>query len=329
MQFNISVTVLVLLLSLSLVGCSNTQQVTAEDYIPVVTSPRFEIGDGPLVLVDESHNNFHTVSSTQLPHSNQVIPGRLTAFHDLLVADGYRVEPMSEKFSKDSLSRGAVLMISNALAEENIESWALPNYSAFSTDEITAVVNWVRGGGALLLIADHQPWPGAAQELALSLGLVFHNGSASFGNPESDGDVFSRALGSLAEHPITQGRTPAEAVESVMTFGGQAFRALPGVELEPLLVFPSGSELSMLTDPFGPEPDREKIPRFRIDGMLQGAVMNYGRGRIGVFGEAAMFTAQISGPNRTPMGLNHPEAKDNAQFILNLLHWLTLNLPDT
>ena len=36
-----------------------------------------------------------------------------------------------------------------------------------------------------------------------------------------------------------------------------------------------------------------------------------------------MFSAQVSGPDRTPMGMNHPSAGQNVQFLLNVVHWLT------
>lgn len=47
------------------------------------------------------------------------------------------------------------------------------------------------------------------------------------------------------------------------------------------------------------------------------------RSRRAVFGEAAMFSAQLSGPARTPMGMNAPRASGNAQFAVNVMHWLT------
>jgi hypothetical protein len=44
---------------------------------------------------------------------------------------------------------------------------------------------------------------------------------------------------------------------------------------------------------------------------------------VAVFGEAAMFSAQLAGPARMPMGMNHPLAKQNTQFALNVMHWLS------
>jgi hypothetical protein len=36
-----------------------------------------------------------------------------------------------------------------------------------------------------------------------------------------------------------------------------------------------------------------------------------------------MFSAQLAGPNKQPMGMNAPEARENARFLLNAIHWLT------
>jgi len=35
-----------------------------------------------------------------------------------------------------------------------------------------------------------------------------------------------------------------------------------------------------------------------------------------------MFSAQLAGPNRSPVGLNRPEARQNNQLLLNIIHWL-------
>jgi len=51
-------------------------------------------------------------------------------------------------------------------------------------------------------------------------------------------------------------------------------------------------------------------------------MLQYGKGRVVIFGEAAMFTAQLQGPDRRPMGMNQPTAKQNPQFLLNVIHWL-------
>ncbi len=45
--------------------------------------------------------------------------------------------------------------------------------------------------------------------------------------------------------------------------------------------------------------------------------------RLAFFGEAGMFTAQLIGKERIPFGMNVPIARDNAQFLLNVVHWLS------
>jgi hypothetical protein len=67
----------------------------------------------------------------------------------------------------------------------------------------------------------------------------------------------------------------------------------------------------------------QSTPRVPVGGWSQGAVMRAGEGRVAVFGEAAMFTAQLRGPDRVPMGMNAPYAAGNHKFLLNVSHWLS------
>src|ERR1051326_8408733 len=79
--------------------------------------------------------------------------GRYKPFVDLLSNDGYRVVRSRQPFSKTTLASAKVLVIANALgAEEDDDEGA--DKSAFTDQEIQAVQEWVKGGGALLLIAD-------------------------------------------------------------------------------------------------------------------------------------------------------------------------------
>jgi hypothetical protein len=57
-------------------------------------------------------------------------------------------------------------------------------------------------------------------------------------------------------------------------------------------------------------------------GRAQGLVMKFGKGRIVVLGEAAMLSAQLAGPNKTPFGMNRP-GLDNRQLAINIMHWLS------
>ena len=130
----------------------------------------------------------------------------------------------------------------------------------------------------------------------------------------------SRADGTLADHPITRGRNESERIESVMIFTGQAFR--PPDDAAPLLIVPPGVEILL---PSVAWEFSDQTPRVSADGLLQGAALGVGKARIAVFGEAAMLTAQrgVENGEVSLFGMNHPEARDNEQFVLNVIHWLT------
>jgi hypothetical protein len=293
-----------LVLVVSCASCAH-EQVADATFRPAVEQPEFAPGTGPVVFVDEAHYNYHTAS------------GRYRAFVELLEGDGYEVRPCDDPFSAEVLTEAQILVIANALHESDVNRWILPNPSAFTLGEIDAVFDWVEQGGSLMLIADHMPFPGAAEDLGAAFGFEFRNGFAMV--PDHTGpDEFRRDDGSLAVHPITDGRMPRERVDQVLSFTGQAF--VSPAEAEPLLILGDGF-LSL-------EPEKawvfdHRTRRVDAAGMHQGAVVTVGLGRVAVFGEAAMFTAQRAASHRAPMGLNAPGAERNAQLALNVAHWLS------
>lgn len=284
---------------------AHAQQVPDRDYAPAIARPMYAPGKGPVVCVDEAHFNFHTLGD------------RFFAFGELLRRDGYRTQPGKSAFDAATLARCAVLVISNAqISDAEWDTYPYPTPSAFTPQEIAAVKKWVESGGALLLIADHMPLAGAAKALAAAFDVEFMDGFAmreQRGSP----DIFRRADRTLRDHAITRGRDAGEAVSSIRTFTGQAFRA---PHAQPLLVFPAGYALLMPRTAWKFEEDTKIVP---VEGWLQGAVQPVGKGRAAFFGEAAMFSAQLAGSNRTPMGMNSPDARENFRLVLNVLHWLT------
>jgi hypothetical protein len=293
-------------LLLMLYGSARAQQMGDPDFNPRIDNPAFPAGKGPMVLIDGTHNNFHRAA------------GRYKPFAELLRKDGFRVTAFEDKFTGDSLQSGNILVIANALHKSNVKSWTLPTPSAFSKNEISAVEEWVKSGGALLLIADHMPFGGAANDLAAVFGFRFNNGFAFTPGGDTPGIRFNRKDGSLKEHPITRGSAPDAKIDFVVTFTGQAFQGPP--QAKPLLVFGKSSYSLM--------PQRaweftEDTPKISVEGWFQGAVRRYGKGRIAVFGEAAAFTAQLSGPQKAKIGMNNPDAEQNQQFVLNVMHWLS------
>jgi hypothetical protein len=283
------------------------QQLPDESFEPSVSAPAFAADEGPRVAVDTAHHNFHTIDDRYGP------------FAKILRADGYRVHSIDDVFTADALSEVDILVIANAGTDAD-SSWALPTPSAFTDDEVDAVVKWVAGGGSLFLIADHMPAAGAAATLARRFDVEFTNGYTR--QPRRNrraGDVFSRDEDTLLDHAITRGRNEDERVSEVMSFTGQAFQATG--DAEPILRFGPDAVTWLPVD--ASEGIDERTPRVHSGGWLHAAVLKHDRGRVAMFGEAAMFSAQVAGSSKRPMGLNHPGATDNEQLLLNVMHWLS------
>lgn len=280
-------------------------QVVDLAYRPTIEKPTYPAEKGPLVVIDEAHHNFHTVD------------GRYQPFANLLRRDGYRVRANQKQFTAASLKPVDVLVIANALNQANTENWEPPNPPAFTPAEVESVRNWVSRGGSLFLIVDHSPFPAAAESLAKAFGIEFSNGYALQGFWQQDkAETYGLGTG-LVESEITQGRNPKEKVTKIATFTGSAFRSTK--VMLPVLVFCQDS-VSLEAENGS---SQLKPKKRQIEGWLQGGVMKVGRGRIAVFGEAAMFSAQLAGSENQPMGMNAPEAKQNHQLLLNVMHWLT------
>ena len=304
--------ILAMAVTFMLVSC-NTGQVPDKSYKPNISDPAFQAGEGPVVCLDEAHNNFHTLEN------------RFWAFGELLRRDGYVVESSKEKFSAVVLEGCSVLVIANAQLE--LDGWGeypYPTPSGFTDEEIAAVQTWVNHGGSLLLIADHMPLAGVASKLASAFEVEFNDGFAvaGFDSPETRDaafgipTIFSINNQTLLSHPITTGRSEKESVTSIRSFTGQAFQAPDSAQ--PLMVLPDDFVLLMPQKAWEFGPDTKTIP---VGGWLQGAVMPFGSGRAAFFGEAAMFTAQIT--DGVPSGMNAPMAEQNFQFVLNVMHWLS------
>lgn len=281
------------------------QQVADTAFTYNNTSPAYDYGKGPLVLIDAAHNNFHTKDSGFAP------------FAKLLEQDGYKVESISQCLDDgDKLNSCKILVIANALHTTNKENWTLPTPSAFTDGEIKVIRDWAKNGGSLFLIADHMPFAGAAYDLGKSFGFEFVNGFAHTTEHSWPPSVFKTEDNTLCDSPLLYDKNRNDKIEEIATFTGSAFKAPK--EAIPVLRF--------MTDNYSLQPDtawqiNDKTPKISLKSYLQGAIMNYGKGRIAVFGEAAMFTAQIANGN-FPVGFNSPNARSNVIFLLNLIHWL-------
>ncbi len=389
------------------------------------------LGGNRNVWIDEAHNNFHKKD------------GRYAPFTRLLTKEGYNVQSFadSQGFTAANLAAlgaNSVLVIANAVHVSNTPeaNWMAPIESAFTEAEIAALLNWVQGGGSLMLIADHFPFPGAARQLGRALGFYMDDGYSfdpSYNEVflydllESDlakkimrreyvlGDIsptpsnvpcmsngqpviprtircdlvdkvrdvmvglgadvnsmqfwagtaptaqqgFSYGDGQLVDHPITRGLATDTngQIPFVTSFTGQSFRyrgpttagtkgQTDYVNYQPLMILGQDTYTLLTTSQdayFGIDRDASEnalvtsaltnstVPPNTVDkrltnGDLQAAVLEYGNGKIAVFGEAGMFTAQIAANGTAQMGFNNPIATTNQQFVINTIRWLDNSL---
>jgi hypothetical protein len=197
-------------------GTAYGQQIADPKFDATVAKPAYT-DKHPEVLFDEAHCNFHTAS------------GRYKPFVDLIKNDGYRVTVNFEKFEKKTLEGFDILVIANAATAKGRAS----TDPAFTKDECDAVYDWVRAGGALLLIADHAPFGTTAEILANRFGVEMTKGYTSDqANYEKSGNpgwlVFTQENKLLGDHAITNGRADTEKVKRVVSFAGQSLKGPEG-----------------------------------------------------------------------------------------------------
>ena len=317
------------------------QQVADPNFDSTVARPSY-VQTHPRVLFDEAHNNFHTAT------------GRYKPFVDLISHDGYLVTSNKEKFQKRVLAGYDLLVIANALGGEAMNS-ANASKPAFTEEECDVVRDWVRAGGSLLLIADHAPFGAAAENLSKPFGVEMSKGhtldSVNFDTETGNHSflLFTRDNNLLMNHPITHGRNESERINGVLTFTGQSLSipagAVPFLKLADTAMdaaAPTEQEIQAAIakarsegatqterlpngEPLPPGATTIRLPpgkQTSAAGRAQGVALTFGSGRIVVLGEAAMLSAQISGPAKKPMGMNR-KGIDNRQLALNIVHWLS------
>lgn len=279
----------------------------------------------PLVVIDEAHANFHTAS------------GRYKPFADLLKSDGYNVAPGTKKFESGSLDSARVLVIANAEAPDSDDSTSSSTGEtsgpAFTEQECDVVRDWVRDGGSLLLIADHAPFGSAAENLAKRFGVDMGKGYV-FDRSNSEAMptllVYSRENGLLGDHPLLRGRNAAEEVKRVIAFTGQSLSipdsAIAFMKLSPTAYeSPTRAELQAALDT---TTVKTGVDKKSAGGRAQGIAMKFGKGKVVILAEAAMFSAQVirfqdgGKQQEFKMGMNVP-GNDDRQLALNVLHWLS------
>jgi len=295
----------VLLFSCALVilltSAAHGQHIADPHFDARVENPAFT-KNFPRVLFDEAHNN--------TDHSH----GRYKPFADLLFNDGYKVVVNRQPFATATLINFKILVIVNPLGAEDMDDENAGG-PAFTNEECDAVNDWIRGGGALLFIVDADPLASAAEVLATRLGVnMSKRDTVVPANGEKELNfgviVYSRQNGLLSEHLITNGRNETERVNRVMVFGGQSLKG------------PAGTDAVLKTTDAAEDKNSATEKNGSAAGRAQAIAFRLGKGRVVMLGDAAMLSAQVTGPENKPFGMNVPGI-DNRQLALNIMHWLS------
>jgi hypothetical protein len=278
------------------------QQIADPHFDTRVENPAFT-KNFPRVLFDEAHYNFDNVNNRYKP------------FADLLFNDGYHIAVNRKPFAKASLASFKILVIVNPLGAEDVDDDGADG-PGFTTEECDAVNEWIRSGGALLFVVDQAPFASAAGILAERLGVDMSKGTtvdAANADKEFNAPsviVYSRENKLLQSLAITNGRSDAERVNRVLVFGGQSLKGPPDSEAFLKLADTAADKIA------APGKDASAA------GRAQGLAFRLGKGRVVVLGDAAMLSAQLSGSDNQPVGMNVPGV-DNRQLTLNIIHWLS------
>ncbi|MCB1460739.1 MAG: DUF4350 domain-containing protein [Nitratireductor sp.] len=271
-------------------------------------SPAYASGGGPMIVFSARNSVF-------------VRNGSAKPLAQLAESDGFQTFTSDSTLDDALLAKAGILVIINAYDRDQYRNFpAMTPPSAFSDEEIERVRKWVDGGGNLLVLADHAPLGGGSSKLAEAFGFTFLNGHAA--ETKSADAGYSHVIldfrpqnGLASDTPVTDGSMGRKPTERFFAFGGQAF--IPASGAISLLTIPDGWSAIFSYRIFE---EIKTAPRIDASGMSQGAILEYGKGRIGMFGEAGGFTAQISPDGK--FGFNTDEGAQNPEFILSLLRWL-------
>ncbi len=300
---------LVLAMGLLFTFASYGQMLNDSPFDADIAHPKYKSGQGPSILFDAGHFNF-------IVHMGLAKP-----LIDVATSDGYRVTVDSLKFTKSYLSKYKMLVIFPAMPFTFGSKKQVTNEITFTNDELTALHDWVKAGGSLLMFDEHAPIDKSVTPLfnkfgiQLSIGIVadsvHHNTSLKMGSKESY-LMFTRENGLLnKEHPITQGEQPNEQINNIMNYGGGGL---------------TGGENYTNIFKLSPTAIVNKYSGSPASGtaISQALAGNFGKGKVAAFGDCNGFTAMyvMSGKTKFTAGMQVADY-DWKQLALNTLHWLS------
>ena len=278
-----------------------------------VRQPTYVEPEGPRILLDGGHHNFFIQWEFIKP------------FADLASADGYQPVIDDQIFTPEYLAEFDIVMIITALPFDFTTKIEVTTETTFTSMEIEALYEWVKTGGSLLVFSEHAPFDQAINPLLHRFGISSSVGTVvdaehydrTLGRP--GWIVFSRENGYLNEdHPIANGRDESEEIDSVVTFGGSSLTGDGYANLFRLSPSAENREHPTGVGPIGM-------------GNSQALAGSVGEGRIVAFGDSNGFTAMnftLEDGSSVSAGMN-TENHQWKQLVLNVLHWLSGELPPT
>ena len=256
------------------------------------------------VAIDASHYNLHTAN------------GGFRPLAKLLKNDGYDIVDFNKKIVTVSDLEGIDIFITaNARPENRTHFNIQGSKNAYKEDEISVLKKWVSNGGSLLIIADHMPFAGAAENLIKAFDFNIINGFVGYKN-QWPPNIFNVLNGTLQNNFFNSFMLK---VDSLATYTGSAFQ-IPKKAYN-ILKF---NHLDTLIIPDTAWVFRAFNKKINLENFSQGSVLEFGKGKVSIFGEAAMFTAQILTEDNLKVGLNNENyGRGNILFVLNLFHYLS------
>ena len=286
-------------------GCASDTEVqfpmrNDPNFATQVEKPSFEAEKGPLVVVDQGHNNFFTTT------------GLIQPLLDLLNSDGYRIDFSDGTVDLATLDRADIFLVITPMSSP-YNDFEDDFSDAYSGKELTVLESWVREGGSLIVFSEHFPFDIAVSGLLETFGI-----STSIGvtidhdfSYESAGEIVFEGERLASSHPIVAGK---RSVTKVASYGGSALRGDGYTNILKLSDHAMNVPRNWLGVEGGPVGS----------GNSQGLAGFYGDGRIAAFGDSNGFAAMIFEDDVSEdfVGMND-EAYDWRNFVLNTFGWLS------
>ena len=297
-----------LALCLMLTIAAQGQMLNDSPFDSNVLHPKFAKGKGPTILFDKGHHNFIVEMGLAKP------------LMDVAAADGYQVKVDSMKFTKDYLAPYKMLVIFPAMPFKFGSKAQVTDEITFTSDELTALHDWVSQGGSLLMFNEHAPIDKSVTPLfnkfgiQLSIGIVSDSINYETTYPISNKESllkFTRSNGLLnTDHPITQGEKKGEEITNIMSYSGGGLTGAGYTNIFKL------SPSATIKKHNGSAPSGTA--------NSQALAGKFGKGKVVALGDCNGFTAMYMMNNSTKISAGMQVAGyDWKQFAINTLHWLS------